>query len=225
MADGIILYDRAGNPLEFHDKKVLRVDTTDGGTKDFVGATLVEKTVELDFSDGDMKIEPGADELFSEVTIPVPSGLIPGHIAEGVTIAGIVGEFVGSSAGAKVSRTYTTITGTYNSRVDVDFGFRPDFLLVYPGANSVSAKSKGVMLAGNTTQMAEKMGIAQFNARMSAGSTAGSMSMTSVTISIDSDVSANVATAPICGCDETGFTIGRAAMFSGGAYIVAMKLT
>lgn len=97
---GIIQYDRNGNPMEFYGKKVLRVDTTDGGTRDFVHANLVEKTVELDFSRGSMEIDAGEDELFSKILIPKPETLSQENILEGVRVAGIEGALKASGGGS-----------------------------------------------------------------------------------------------------------------------------
>lgn len=58
------------------------------GEEQFTG---VETSVDLDFSAGDMEVTPNEGEAFSKVTIPQPDTLVAGNIAEGVTVAGILG--------------------------------------------------------------------------------------------------------------------------------------
>lgn len=53
--------------------------------------TGVAKTVELDMADGDQTVKADNDTLMSEVVIKKPDTLLPENIAEGVTVAGVVG--------------------------------------------------------------------------------------------------------------------------------------
>jgi len=129
----------------------------------------------------------------------------------------------GGNDGVLVYKGYATITGTYNTKVNIDFGFKPDFLLLYP-TSTQSTASVGVVRFGITSQMAEKYGISGTNVLIFTRSSTG-LSYAGTADSIDCDVSQNVATAPICGCDETGFTIGRIKHYNGLIYIIAMKLT
>jgi hypothetical protein len=103
---GIVLQDYTGAERAYYDIDRLRVDTTDGNTVEYIHDSLVpetvEKTVELDFSVGPMTVTPGAGQAFSQVHIPVPKGLAPDNIAEGVDIAGIIGIFA-ASGGAKIA--------------------------------------------------------------------------------------------------------------------------
>lgn len=55
----------------------------------------IEKTVELDFTAGDMKVVPDEGLLFSKVDIQKPDTLIPENIVHGVNVAGIIGEHKG----------------------------------------------------------------------------------------------------------------------------------
>lgn len=50
-----------------------------------------KKTVDLDFSEGDMVLTPDTGKLWNQVDIPVPASLVPENIAKDVEIAGIVG--------------------------------------------------------------------------------------------------------------------------------------
>lgn len=106
---GIVLQDYTEAERAYYDIDRLRVDTTDGNTVEYIHDSLVpetvEKTVELDFSDGvPMTVTPGAGQAFSLVHIPVPKGLAPDNIAEGVRIAGVEGNL---KAGAANGVEYT----------------------------------------------------------------------------------------------------------------------
>ena len=58
------------------------------------------KEVLLDFSGGDMEVVPTTGNVISKVTIPQPENLLPGNIAEGVNVAGIVGVLAASGGGS-----------------------------------------------------------------------------------------------------------------------------
>lgn len=55
----------------------------------YVPITTEEKTVDLDFSEGDMTVEAESGKAFSKVRIPVPENLVPEILAEGMYVAGI----------------------------------------------------------------------------------------------------------------------------------------
>ena len=59
-----------------------------------------EITVEANFSEGDMIVEPSEEKNVDRVIVKKPESLIPGNVAEGVEIAGIVGTLSGSTGGA-----------------------------------------------------------------------------------------------------------------------------
>lgn len=52
---------------------------------------LVDKTVSLDFSDGNQVVERVDGEIINHLTIEKPETLVPENIVEGVTVSGIVG--------------------------------------------------------------------------------------------------------------------------------------
>lgn len=61
-----------------------------------VTGTLVKlvsegKTIDLDFSNGDMVVTPDSGKAFSQVSIPKPANLTPENIREGTDICGVVG--------------------------------------------------------------------------------------------------------------------------------------
>lgn len=105
MAD-ILLKDLDGTPApkEGVDKGI-NVLLTDGTEKIYVDSAevpvAVERTVELDFSGGNVAVTPEDGQMFSAVNIPVPANLIPANIAEGVTIAGIPGALAPNAGGGK----------------------------------------------------------------------------------------------------------------------------
>lgn len=137
---------------------------------------------------------------------------------------GAGGSGSGGSGGVQVFKKSMSINGAYNSRVSVDFGFKPDLLLVYPESYFTKTNT-GLMLFGTTKDAADKLGISSVNVRLSNTTAAGGVDVKSASTSIDCDVSTYVANTAICGCDETGFTIGRSAFYTGWVAIVAMKLT
>lgn len=56
----------------------------------------VSKTVEPDFTDGDMAVPIGEGELVTELTVVKPEELVPENIRAGKTIAGIDGSYAGA---------------------------------------------------------------------------------------------------------------------------------
>ena len=65
------------------------------------GPETEETTVTLNLSAGDQVVTPsGEDKAFSQVTIRKPETLIPGNIAQGVDIAGVVGTLTSGGGGS-----------------------------------------------------------------------------------------------------------------------------
>ena len=94
----------------------------------------VSKTVEPDFSAGDMAVEIPDGELVTGLTITKPETLIPENIAAGVNIAGVLGSFSGGAGVLAAAGTYQPeITG----RITVTHGLGavPDFILVVSDAS------------------------------------------------------------------------------------------
>lgn len=63
----------------------------------FTYGEAVSKTVEPDFSGGDMAVPIPEGELVTELTVKKPEGLVPEKIAAGENVAGILGTHVGGS--------------------------------------------------------------------------------------------------------------------------------
>lgn len=103
MAD-ILLKDLDGTPTpkEGVDKGI-NVLLTDGTEKIYVDSDEVPapvgRTVELDFSGGDMTITPEEGQVFSTILIPKPPNLIPDNIAADKDVAGIIGALVTGGGG------------------------------------------------------------------------------------------------------------------------------
>ena len=110
MAD-IVLRDRNGNQVEYPGVESIKLNTVGGGTKEFIDPDTVpqavEKTIDPDFSAGDMEVIPEDGQVFSKVGISKPSNLLPGNIAEGVDIAGVVGNL--ASIGGEKTISFTKV--------------------------------------------------------------------------------------------------------------------
>lgn len=134
-APKILLADHTGKTVEYSRPDRLRLDNSSGGTEDYIHGRLVaepvEKTVELDFSGGDMVLAPGAGQAFSAVNIPMPGNLTPENIAKGVDIAGIVGTMA-SGGGGDFAFSMGTITPTSDGVTTIthDLGVVPDIFFV-----------------------------------------------------------------------------------------------
>ena len=103
------------------------------------GSEEVEKTVELDFSAGDMEVTPEAGKAFSKVTIPVPANLIPGNIAEGVNIAGIIGSLVAGGCGDGVKVEYGNLPeSSAFYTVNHNLGVVPDVVFYFRFSQNVA---------------------------------------------------------------------------------------
>ena len=133
MAD-IVLRDRNGNQVEYPGVESIKLNTVGGGTKEFIDPDTVpqavEKTIDPDFSAGDMEVIPEDGQVFSKVGIPKPSNLLPENIAEGVDIAGIIGTFAGGSKARFTSGVETVFIGT----IKHNLGVMPDLVIAFISA-------------------------------------------------------------------------------------------
>lgn len=85
----IVLKDRDCNDVTHEGVVGVKMLTADGNIQKFLPGEVQEKTVELDFSAGDMEVIPDEGRLLTKVGIPKPVDLVPGKIAEGEYIAGV----------------------------------------------------------------------------------------------------------------------------------------
>lgn len=93
----LVLKDHSGINIEGLDSVVeIRVPTDDGDFQSYTLGARVEKTIDLDFSAGNMEVTPENGTVFGKVVIRQPGTLIPDNIAVDVNIAGIVGTNKGS---------------------------------------------------------------------------------------------------------------------------------
>lgn len=104
----LVLKDHSGINIEGLDSVVeIRVPTDDGDFQSYTLGARVEKTIDLDFSAGNMEVTPENGTVFGKVVIRQPGTLIPDNIAFDVNIAGIVGTNKGSDmAESRIEYTY-----------------------------------------------------------------------------------------------------------------------
>lgn len=99
----IVLKDRNGTDITYPGIKAVKLNTADGGTQTFIAAESAEKTVEADFSTGNMAVKPDAGTLLSKVTVTKPDTLIASNIKNGVEVAGVTGQFIGDTEESTVA--------------------------------------------------------------------------------------------------------------------------
>ena len=133
----VTLKDRSGADITYPVENGIRLFKPDGTSKVFVDSDSVPEavgvSVALDFSGGDMEVTPEKGTVFSKVAIPVPDGLVPENIAEGVTIAGIAGALVASS-GSDIKVVAKEVLGNAFSTTKTiahNLGVVPDFIAVW----------------------------------------------------------------------------------------------
>lgn len=143
------------------------------------GAEEVETSVALDFSGGDMEVTPNEGEAFSKVTIPKPETLVAGNIAEGVTVAGILGTHSGGSGS---SGDFRYVTGSFDATesqqtVSHEIGEVPDvFVICCAGIPEQGCIFFGI---GFSQAMIDKLGEECFNRITFLNDAGGSLSATS----------------------------------------------
>lgn len=142
MAD-IVLRDRSGAQIQYPGVERLKLNTADGGTAEFVDAGSIPVEIEnspitLDFSGGDQVVTAPEGYVVKSAIIEKPANLIPGNIAEGVDIAGIVGTL---AAGGKEIKTTTVkfpgssvVSGA--NTIPHDLGVIPDIIFYNLGVNA-----------------------------------------------------------------------------------------
>lgn len=128
----------------------------------FIGDTE-ETTVELSMVDGDQVIKPSADgKVLSKVVINKPETLIPENIAEGIDIAGVVGNFAGG--GSNIQMTCGLIDGNGGVlTVNHNLGVIPD-LVIFGHLDIAGIKNTVNFAIGFSDACIESLGISCGNA-------------------------------------------------------------
>jgi hypothetical protein len=120
------------------------------------GVETVETTITLDLSGGGMVVVPDQGKAFSKLNIPVPANLIPGNIAEGVNIAGIIGTMAAGGGGS--AKFATGIFYSSNvSTVKHNLGVVPDVVFVYQP--SIGSSNYVNLAVGVSDGLKSKLGL------------------------------------------------------------------
>lgn len=112
MTYNISIKNRNGKAVAHNGVTSITLDTPEGEELTIGINNEVEKSVDLDFSNGNMIVVPEGDDVFSKVEIQKPENLIPDNIAEGVDIAGIIGTLVAGGGGGDHTLTFKSENGT-----------------------------------------------------------------------------------------------------------------
>lgn len=127
----------------------------------------------LNFSDGSQVVNPSAEgKVISKVVIEQPANLIPENIAEGVTIAGIVGTLAAGGSDIKIAYGEGTATGAAQT-VTHNLGVKPDIVVVF-GQLKASTSGLYVML-GLSAKAMQLANITKYAAAVTGGGSSSSM--------------------------------------------------
>ena len=91
----IVLKDRAGNDISYTNRNSIFVPDTSGGLVEYFTGEKVEKTIDPDFSEGNIEVIAEKGTFLEKVTVNKPENLIPGNIKKDEVVAGIVGTLSG----------------------------------------------------------------------------------------------------------------------------------
>lgn len=125
----IVLKDMNGNDVFYDGVTAVKLNLSNGSKQIFSKGEAADKTVELDFSAGDMDVAE-SDKLFSTVTIPKPTNLIAENIAEGVDIAGIIGTLAGGGGSGNFKFASAKISTAGAVEITHNLGVVPDVIVV-----------------------------------------------------------------------------------------------
>lgn len=171
MAD-IVLRDRNGNQVEYPGVESIKLNTVGGGTKEFIDPDTVpqavEKTIDPDFSDGDMEVIPEDGQVFSKVGISKPNNLMPGNIAEGVDIAGIIGTLAAGSSARFACGNPTVMSRT----ITHNLGVMPDLVIAFITPGSGATRTEDYIAVYMSDVLKNAIG-ASFNAFRAGCATTG----------------------------------------------------
>lgn len=170
----VILKDRDGNDVPHEGVSAVELVTADGGVQQFVAGEIVEKTVNPDFSGGDMEVAAGEGEFLSKVTFQHPITLVPENIAEGVDVAGIVGSL--KAGGGKFKGGFFIPNATYDYEITHNLGVVPDIIFAIITSTTTSGYSTGKVVAAygfsaniTGTGWLTKMGMRKYATQKSTG--------------------------------------------------------
>ena len=94
----IVLKDRAGNDLTYAGAPSVKVPNTSGELVEFFSGEKVEKTIDPDFSEGNIEVIPEEGTFLEKVTIIKPETLVPENIKKNEVVAGIKGTCEGGGS-------------------------------------------------------------------------------------------------------------------------------
>ena len=94
----IVLKNYSGTDVTYENVDAVMFDTPDGGTQVYTRGELVNGlSVGLDLKDGNQIITAPEGTVARSATIIKPDTLVPENIRNGITIAGVEGEFLGDT--------------------------------------------------------------------------------------------------------------------------------
>ena len=155
MAYNISIKNRKGEGVAYSGVNSITLDTPEGDELTIGINNEVEKTVDLDFSNGNMVVTPDGDDVFSKVEIKKPETLTPENIAEGVDIAGIIGTLVAGGGGGDGAQVATGIVTPTSQIVTITHGLGvvPSYIVFLTtfSNNSISGFGNSDILASIAT--------------------------------------------------------------------------
>lgn len=96
--DGIVLKNYSGEDVTYENVQAVMFDTPDGGKQTFTKGTLITGlATSVNFANGNQVISTPTGTLAKSAIIIKPATLLPENIRNGITIAGIEGEFIGDT--------------------------------------------------------------------------------------------------------------------------------
>lgn len=94
----IVLKNYSGEAVTYENVDAVMFDTPDGGTQVYTRGELIKGVrIAVDFRGGDLTVTTPEGTLTNAATILKPAALLPENIRNGITIAGIEGEFLGDT--------------------------------------------------------------------------------------------------------------------------------
>lgn len=153
----IVLKDRAGNDISYTNKNSVFVPDTSGGLVEYFTGEKVEKTIDPDFSEGNMEVMAEAGTFLEKVTIIKPETLIPENIVKDKIVAGIRGTHESGSKVLEIKSASGSFTPTSTSaELTISHGMKviPDEIFIV--AENPATTTKGLRwIEGKSTELAQ----------------------------------------------------------------------